>query len=297
MSAEHDHLETMAATLEASGRYRVLRKLAERPALTQVDPSWRVGLFVDVETTGLSAREHEIIELAMTRFFYTADDGVIHGLGESFQRFREPSEPISDEVTRITGITDAMVAGHTIDASEVASFAASASFVAAHNAAFDRRFLERFSDVFRTKPWACSMSQIDWAGEGYEGVKLSYLASSAGFFYDKHRAVHDCAAAIELLSLTLPSGATGLSQLLATARRPTWRVRAEGAPFELKDVLKARGYRWDDGGSGAPRAWYIDVDDAQRDNELSYLQREIYQREVELRPMRINAYDRFSDRC
>lgn len=134
MSTELDHLEAMAAALEASGRYRVLRKLAERSALTQVDPSWRVGLFVDVETTGLSARDHEIIELAMTRFFYCADDGVIHGLGESFQRFREPSEPISDEVTRITGITDAMVAGHTIDASEVASFSASASFVAAHNA-------------------------------------------------------------------------------------------------------------------------------------------------------------------
>jgi len=256
-------LEAMGAALEASGRYRVLRKLAERPASTEADPNWRVGLFVDVETNGLNARDHEIIELAMTRFFYTAD-GVIHALGESFQRFREPSEPISAEVTRITGISDAMVAGHAIDASEVAAFAASAHFVAAHNASFDRRFLERFCDVFRTKPWACSMSQIGWAGEGYEGVKLSYLTTSAGFFYDKHRAVHDCAAAIELLSLTLPSGSTGLSQLLATARRPTWRIRAEGAPFELKDVLKSRGYRWDDGGAGSPRAWYIDVDDTLR---------------------------------
>lgn len=59
-----------------------------------------------------------------------------------------------------------MVAGHRLDPAEVASFAASAAFVAAHNASFDRRFLERFIDVFKAKPWACSMSQVDWAGEG-----------------------------------------------------------------------------------------------------------------------------------
>lgn len=269
-------LEAMAAALEASGDYRVLRKLAPRPAVAiSQGLSLRTGLFVDVETTGLNPLEDEIIELAMTRFFYSAD-GQVYGIGESFQGFRQPSRPIPANITAITGITDAMVAGHHIDPAVVASFAASAAFVAAHNASFDRRFLERYSDVFKTKPWACSMSQVDWAGEGHEGVKLAYLASGAGFFYDKHRAVNDCAAAIELLSLPLPrSGVPALSVLLNAARLPTWRIRAEGAPFDLKDVLKARGYRWDDGSGGAPRAWFIDVIDADQDEELRFLQREI----------------------
>lgn len=291
-------LEAMATALEASGEYRVLRKLKNR--LPQVEPNaqgLRTGLFVDVETTGLDPRHDEIIELAMTRFHYSPD-GRIHGIGESFQGFRQPSRSIPPEITAITGITDAMVAGCQIDPAEVASFAASSAFVAAHNAGFDRRFLERYSDVFKTKPWACSMSQIDWAAEGHEGVKLAYLATGTGFFYDKHRAVNDCAAAIELLSLPLPkSGVPALSVLLDAARRPTWRIRAEGAPFDLKDVLKARGYRWDDGSGGAPRAWYIDVSDADRDSELSFLQREIYQRDVDLRPTKVDAYDRFSERC
>ncbi|MFW1499254.1 exonuclease domain-containing protein, partial [Vibrio parahaemolyticus] len=88
---------------------------------------------------------------------YSLDSRVFE-IGETFQRFQEPSAPISPEITRITGITDAMVAGHTIDVAEVAAFARPAALVIAHNAGFDRRFAERLSDVFATKAWACSMS-------------------------------------------------------------------------------------------------------------------------------------------
>lgn len=290
-------LEAMVSIIEASGDYRVLRKLKPTGRATTFQGAHYIGLFVDVETTGLDARTDEIIELAMVRFAYD-DFGQILGVGESFQGFREPAIPIPTKVTELTGITDAMVAGHFIDVAAVAAFASSATVVVAHNAAFDRRFLERFSDVFRTKPWACSMSQVDWGSEGFEGTKLTYLASGAGFFYDKHRAVNDCVAAIELLTRALPrSGVSAWWRLLERARLPSWRVRAEGAPFDFKDVLKARGYRWDDGSSGWPKAWWIDVDDADRDNELGYLRREVYQRDVDLRPARITAFDRFSDRC
>lgn len=290
-------LEAMASILEGSGDYRVLRKLKPTGGAVAFQGAHHIGLFVDVETTGLDARTDEIIELAMVRFAYD-DFGQILGVGESFQGFRQPAIPIPAKVTELTGITDSMVAGHFIDASAVAAFASSATVVVAHNAAFDRRFLERLSDVFRTKPWACSMSQVDWASEGFEGTKLTYLANGAGFFYDKHRAVNDCVAAIELLTRALPrSRVSAWWRMLERARLPSWRVRAEGAPFDLKDVLKARGYRWDDGSSGWPKAWWIDVEDAELDNELEYLRREIYQRDVDLRPARITAFDRFSDRC
>ena len=198
----------------------------------------------------------------------------------------------------MSGIDDVMVAGQTLDPAEVASFAASAALVIAHNASFDRRFLERFSETFSTKPWACSMSQIDWAEEGREGVKLAYLLSEAGLFYDRHRAVNDCLAAIELLARPLPrSGVSGMSRLLERARTPTWRIWAENSPFDMKDTLKARGYRWNGEGSGAPRAWYIDVAEADRAAELVFLETEIYQGEINLLTRRIDAHDRFSDRC
>lgn len=299
MTGSHtaDELEAMAAVLEATGQYRVLRKLSPRSPLEPADGApTRTGLFVDVETTGLDPLRHEIIELAMVPFTYGLD-GRIFEIGDPFHELRQPSEPIPPEITAITGISDDMVAGKAIDPAQVATFAAPAALVIAHNAAFDRRFLERFCDAFTTKPWACSMIQVPWAEEGHEGVKLAYLASGAGFFYDKHRAVHDCLAAVELLARPLPkSGALALSCLLEQARRPTWRIWAEGAPFELKDVLKARGYRWNAEHGGAPRAWYIDVDEVGREAELAFLREEIYQRDVAPLTRRIDAHDRFSDR-
>lgn len=283
--------------LRASGDYRLQRRLEPRRIVSEPDGTpTRIGLFVDVETTGLDPHKDEIIELAMVPFTYS-HDGRIFEVHDAFERFQEPSGLIPPEITRLTGITDAMVAGHKIDPAEVTSFASGAALVIAHNASFDRRFVERISDIFTIKPWACSMSQIEWVEEGHEGTKLAYLAAGAGFFYDRHRAAHDCRAAIELLAAPLPkSGTLGLARLLDRARRPTWRIWAENSPFDLKDILKSRGYRWNGEGNPNPRAWYIDVEDEQRETELSYLSKEIYLREVELLVHKITAYNRFSDR-
>lgn len=290
-------LEAMAEKLVASGQYRVLRKLGRRaPVVPPEGVSTRMGLFVDVETTGLDPQKNEIIELAMVPFTYGLN-GEIFDIGEAYQRFQEPSAPIPPEITAITGITDEMVAGQHIDSAEVASFARSAALVVAHNAAFDRRFLERLCDVFETKPWACSMSQVDWASEGHEGTKLAYLAVGAGFFYDRHRAKNDCLAAIELLATPLLVSRTlAMASLLERARQPGTRIWAENAPFDLKGILKARGYRWNGDDNPNPKAWYIDVDTSRYEAEIEFLSKEIYRRDVDLLTRKIDAYNRFSDR-
>lgn len=106
--------EALAAHLEASGDYRVLRKLARRPIVKGWNPEMRlpdekIGIILDTETTGLAHRVNEIIELGMVMFTYGADG--IHEVVRVFDELREPGKPISPEITRITGITDAIVAG------------------------------------------------------------------------------------------------------------------------------------------------------------------------------------------
>ncbi|WP_072386862.1 3'-5' exonuclease [Hyphomicrobium sp. CS1BSMeth3] len=290
-------LEALAGVLDASGNYRILRRLKPwRPRSATSNRDSRCGLLVDVETTGLNVEKDEIIELAMLPFRYTLAGEVVDVL-EPFDRLRQPLHPIPEVVATLTGITNEMVAGKTIDLDEVAAIAAQADLIIAHNAAFDRRFLERLAPVFAKKPWACSLSEIDWVAEGFEGTKLAYLVAGYGLFYDRHRATNDCLAAIEILSRILPkSGVTGLAQLLVHARRSMWRIWATNAPFEFKDILKSRNYRWNGEENGRPRAWYVDVSDEEKDAEINFLWREIYKSRVELNIVNITAYDRYSDR-
>ncbi len=173
----------------------------------------------------------------------------------------------------------------------------SGNIIVAHNAGFDRTFAEAEFDFFADKPWACSMSQIPWRDEGLEGGKLEYLAMKSGFFYDAHRASTDCYAGIELLARNLPkTGRLAMSVLLEEARKSTKRIWAERAPFDFKDILKERGYRWNDGNDGRPKAWNIDISEDGLNSELLFLRDEIYQREVDLPITTITARDRFSNR-
>jgi DNA polymerase-3 subunit epsilon len=293
-----DELESLASRLEESGDYRVLRRLKERDLFSVDDGHQkRIGLILDVETTGLDPTRDEIIELAMLKFDYGSDGSVFRVL-DQFSRLREPTVAIPIEITKLTGITSEMVAGKTITQEEIEHFASSAAVVIAHNAGFDRRFVERAFPVFNTKHWACSMSQVDWEQEGFDGTKLGYLLGGCGMFHDGHRADEDCRALLEILSRPLPStGETALKRLLDTARKPTMRVWAENARFDFKDILKARGYRWNDGSDGRPRSWWSDLQPDALEGELAFLRAEIFQYDADIPVRRVTAVDRFSDRA
>jgi DNA polymerase-3 subunit epsilon len=224
---DSSQLEEMAALLEASGRYRVLRRVsAHEPLDVPVDTRTRVGILLDLETTGLDPLRNEIIEMAMLPFTYGLD-GTVYAVGHAFSQLRQPTIPIPPAVTKLTGLTDEMVAGRSIDPAEVAWFIEPAALVIAHNASFDRRFAEAFCEAFVAKPWACSLHGVDWAAEGFEGSRLGYLAMKHGLFFDGHRAVHDCEATLQILARPLlRSCVTGMARLLENARRPSWRIWA-----------------------------------------------------------------------
>ncbi|KLK94146.1 DNA polymerase III subunit epsilon [Microvirga vignae] len=287
--------ETAARMLEATGDYRVLRRLTPRPIVVPCTSrrDEKIAVIVDTETTGLNHTRDEVIELGMVAFTYN-EEGRIGDVIGTFNALREPSVPISPEITRLTGIAPDMVAGQVLDLAAVERFIEPADLVIAHNARFDRPFCECLSKSFQVKAWACSHSEIAWSGFGFEGSKLGYLLTQCGWFHQGHRAVEDCHALLEVLAAPLPSEA-GLpfGHLLASARKVLLRIWAEGSPFDMKDMLKARGYRWDDGTDGRPKAWWVEVDEEAGEAELAFLQREVYRREVEPFTQRITAFERF----
>ena len=290
----HTH-ESAAALLDAHDDYRVLRRLQPAAPIGPrlLNAGERLAVIVDTETTGLDHKRHEVIELGMVAFVHNAE-GTVLGVTGDFSALQEPSAPLPAEITRLTGITDDMLAGQRIDLEAVEAFIEKADLVIAHNASFDRPFCERLARGFEPKPWACSVKEVPWAAFGYEGSKLGYLVGQSGWFHTGHRATDDCHALLAVLTAGLP-GNTGsaFGHLLARAEAARMRIWAEGAPFELKDQLRGRGYRWSDGSDGRPRSWWVEVDEALAEAEIAFLENEIYMRRVRPRAQRITACERY----
>ncbi len=92
----------------------------------------------------LALRQHrrdEVIEIGMVAFVHDADGRVGPVVGAPSQ-LRQPSIPIPPEITKLTGISDDMVAGQVLDLGAVRALLAPASLVIAHHAMFDRPFCE-----------------------------------------------------------------------------------------------------------------------------------------------------------
>jgi DNA polymerase III subunit epsilon len=298
MHNQNEDAENLVRRLEATGDYKVLRRLIpQQPTTTPADRDSKLGIIVDFETTGLDAAKDEILEVSMVKFRYSSS-GQVDGVTGIFQAFNQPSTPIPTDIIELTGITDDMVAGQKIDAVGLERFIFDASVVIAHNAGFDRKFAEGAWAVFAHKNWACSATEIEWQKYGFSGAKLAYLLTESGFFHAAHRALDDCYATLEILARELPNtSTTALAILLDRARRKTFRIWAENALFHLKDALKSRRYRWNDGTDGRPRSWHIDVEEDKLDAELHYLRNEIYQRDIDIDWREITALDRFSNRA
>lgn len=291
--------DELARTLEASGNYRVLRRFMPVAAYHPPDGAkTTTGLALDVETTGLNAAGDAIIQLAMVPFEFAPETGRIYGVGAPISYLEDPGRPIPAEIVALTGITDADVKGKRIDDAAVEAVLSGVSLVIAHNAGFDRPFMERRLPLFREKHWACSQQEVPWRSAGSKSGALEYLLiKRCGMFYDAHRADHDCLALIHLLATPLESGELPLALLLQSARRKSVRLWAEQAPIAAKDALKTRRYRWNPGTDGRPKAWFKELGREDLAGELAWLTAEVYGGTLpRLRQDPLDAKSRYSDR-
>ena len=212
---------------------------------------------IDCETTGLG-RNDDVIELGMARCRYNRA-GELAGVDEKLDMLEDPGKPISPFITKLTGITDDMVSGHHIDGDRVCDMLRDDPLIVAHNARFDRPKFERlFPSDCR---WACTMVGIPWVDLGHFSFGLDVILQREGWFYKAHSAINDCLAIAWLLHVVPGS----LHTLLA----PTVKIMAFDIPYEAKNALKERGYRWDPD----KKYWWILRRTQDGDDELAYLER------------------------
>ena len=288
--------EAMAQALAQHPDFRVLRRLQPR---TDYGPlkgqaTQRV-IVLDTETTGLDARQEKVIELAMLSVLVDTATGQPIGPVTLYESFEDPGKPIPPQITEITGIDDSMVQGQRIDDAAVTQLVEQADLIVAHNAGFDRPFVEARWPVFARKAWNCSFAGIDWKKEGSGSAKLEFLASERGWFYDAHRAQVDCHALLQVLSSPLSDGQTGLSRLLAGAGQTRYKLRATGASLGATDKNKSRGYRWD----GEGRVWWCSLpSDELLAAECTWLRAEVYgQRSARVQLEAMDSLVQFSSRA
>lgn len=178
-------------------------------------PSLGIAGMVDVETTGLSHRYDEIVELALILFAFDRETGKILGVVEEYAGLREPSVPISAEASSVHGITWEMVRGRRLDESRIERMLRRAEFLVAHNAVFDRGFVIRLFPVAARKPWLCSMRNVNWHRFGFSSTALQNLLQYHGIVTGSaHRGAADARATLELLNCTDPDGQPYFRSLL-----------------------------------------------------------------------------------
>lgn len=181
--------------------------------------SEKLGLIVDVETTGLGPTKNEVIELALKLFSYRTDSGEIIEIIEEDSFLREPLSDSArdnyDSAYRIHGIPYELVAGKSFYDGKIKTYFHRADSVFAHNASFDRSFLYQLYPEVNDLKWYCTMRGVPWKNYGFPNGKLLTLLQMHNITnYQTHRALDDITYLMDLLKKTSPKGNLYLQEVL-----------------------------------------------------------------------------------
>ncbi len=184
--------------------------------------SEKLGLVLDVETTGLGPTKDEVIELALKLFSYRTDTGEILEIIEEDSFLREPLSRSArnnyDTAYRVHGIPYELVQGKSFYDVKIKTYFHRADSVFAHNASFDRSFLYHMYPEVNDLKWYCTMRNIPWKNYGFPNGKLLTLLQAHNITnYQTHRALDDITYLLELLKKTSPNGNFYLQEVLEKA--------------------------------------------------------------------------------
>ena len=200
-------------------------------------------LILDTETTALEPKDGALIEVGAI-LFSVQDRAVV---AQASVLFRAES----NEAESVNGISPALLRRQTPGFS-IAGFefleamARKADLYVAHNADFDRKWLEYHQgDLLGDRPWVCSMKDIQWpqVPAKHSGrVSVTNLALAYGVpVWAAHRALTDCFYLAQVMERE-----PALEDLLIDAQSPKALFRAH-VTYDQRDLAKQSGFSWDAG--------------------------------------------------
>ena len=227
---------------------------------------------LDLETTGLDKANDKIIELAVKLMSVDNKTGDLNAILNQYESFQDPEEHIDEKVSMVNGITNDMVDGHAINWDSVEEIMESADLIIAHNAGFDRAFMDRYLPISKEKIWICSVNDVDWLSRGFTSSKQELLCIWHGFYYDSHRAMSDVDALINLLAHPSNETKKPVLDLTENASIPTYKVSAINSPYETKDILKSNSDFW----NGDQKYWWKNLLIGEIESEKRWLADNVY---------------------
>lgn len=173
----------------------------KRRELSELLPHQFVVL--DLETTGLSPIVNEIIEIGALKVTLEMNEH------SAFQTFVKPTKRVPNNITRMTGITQAMVDEHGIELQsalrQLMEFIGELPLVT-YNAQFDMAFLwaaAKRCHLELPNQYSCALKRARRAFPDFPSHKLSYMAERLSLpDGNQHRAVGDCERAAHVFLLS-----------------------------------------------------------------------------------------------
>jgi len=191
---------------------------------------------IDLETTGLDSKTDLVTEVGAVLW-----DTDLNRPVKFFNKLIKIDRPLTQEIIDLTGIDDDLLSKYGEDPktvwAELLEFQKPADYLLAHNAPFDRGFIEQHGFKI-DKPWIDSCVDVSYPKE-IQTRKLTYLAAEFGFVNPfSHRALTDVLTMLQLCSNF------DWNETIENAKTPNAVMRAM-VTFQDNKLAKNAGYRWD----------------------------------------------------
>lgn len=200
---------------------------------------WNLNvLIIDTETNGDDPAKHQIVEVGAVLY------SVEHHT--TICQVSYLCDAPHNDCEHINGIPFPAIkwgvdacGGNQIGPGVLARMTADSDYFIAHNADFDRGFIQNES-----RPWLCTCNDFSWTGkEHLNGRSLAALALGHGVgIGSAHRALTDC----QLIAAVFDRR-NDLSGLIEFAARPKAMFEAK-VSFADKDLAKHAGFLWNQPG-------------------------------------------------